>query len=162
MARLPISLRLDAAKVDDATDAGLLCRGGEVFRRAGVPTFEFILSRRQRVDQVVGDVDVPERVRQRIRLERIRFDHLDAVAPRTLCQPFGIARKAAYAKPQLQQPRNKSAANVAGGSRNQYQRTVRHQCLACFARMIDFRGLCCVDRYTYTRVLWRLHPDRLF
>jgi hypothetical protein len=102
------------AQVDDPSNPRGSGRRGEVLGARAIARGEIaIRSPSHRVDQVVGDVDAPQRRPERVRLEHVRFADL-ATQSLQLGAGLGMAGQRSHLEPPSTQVRAEPAADVAG------------------------------------------------
>ncbi len=87
--------RHEPAEIDDALDTGSGRCAREVVGGLEIEAAE-ILACRHRVDEVVGDVDIPERCGERFGLQRVGFDEFD-ILPRLRREHLAVAGSGTHA-----------------------------------------------------------------
>lgn len=111
-------------KATEVHDAGHGCRSCGI-RHGGGNVVVGLLERPTRhhgVDEVVENVNVAHGVGDGIRVLRVASDDLDAIAPREGGDALRMAGKHPHAISGVQKPRNKSSAEISGGTEHERAR----------------------------------------
>jgi hypothetical protein len=116
----PPHLGVQAAEVDDPADAANASRGREVLRVRAVEGLE-VRARSQGVDEVVGDVDPAQGLREAVGVGGVAQDDLHPVVPLTVGQVPGPTGHDPNAEVGREQPRDQATADVSRSARNQHE-----------------------------------------
>jgi len=115
-------LRDEPAQVDDPLHTGVHGRLGEGPGRPSVELFE-VVALPDRVDEVVGDVDVAQRLPDDGEVEHVRVRQLHAVRPRLVTQLDQLAGPRADGEPGIEKLRDQTSPDVPRRSGDQCTHT---------------------------------------
>jgi hypothetical protein len=106
------------AQIDDALATGSFGGGGEIARQFPVALRVARTNRDHRVHHVVGDAAAAHRIGKALGVADVAGNDLDrrVIGPGAVVELLRAARQAAHPVPGLDQTRNQSAADIAGGT----------------------------------------------